>query len=135
MRIPVTALVFGLALGFGASAQPPAPTARLIELHDALHLSPDQEPAWNDYTAAIAPSSEAIARHQATDQLLPLLPTPRRIALIDAALTRDLADFRRQGAAAKVFYDRLTPDQQMTFDRQTLPAGGPDGPAESPRRP
>ncbi len=135
MRVAVMAVVFGLVLGSGAAAQPPAPTARLIELHDALRLSPDQEPAWNDYAAAIAPSPEAIARRQATEQLLPLLPTPRRIALIDATLTRDLADFRRQGAAAKGFYDRLTPDQQMIFDRQTLPAADPDGPAGAPRRP
>ena len=135
MRVAVMAVVFGLALGCGAAAQPPAPTAKLIELHDALRLSPDQEPAWNDYAAAIAPSPEAIARHQATEQFLPLLPTPRRIALIDATLTRDLADFRRQGAAAKAFYDRLTPDQQTIFDRQTLPGEDAGGSASPPRRP
>jgi hypothetical protein len=113
----------GLALALMAApamAQQ-AVSADLIRLHDALHLSADQEGAWRDYTRAIAPNPQAQARHRAADQLMPLVPAPRRIALMEAAMAGDLADFRRQGAAVTAFYDQLTPDQQRTFDRETMP--------------
>ncbi len=32
---------------------------------------------------------------------------------------------RAHGDAVVAFYDRLSPDQQRTFDRQTLPSQGP----------
>lgn len=53
--------------------------------------------------------------------MLPQLPTPRRLALMDATMTDELADFHRQSAAIQAFYARLTPDQQRTFDRDTAP--------------
>jgi hypothetical protein len=59
--------------------------------------------------------------------MLPLLPTPRRIALIEATMTQDDADFRRQGAAVNAFYAKLTPEQQRTFDRDTLPSNEESG--------
>ena len=105
----------------GAVAQ--TPTEKLTQLHDALHLTAGQEPAWRDYTAALASDGQAAARRQATQRLLPQLPTPRRVALIDATMEQDLADLRRQGDATTAFYDKLTPDQQKVFDSQTLPAG------------
>ena len=61
--------------------------------------------------------------------MLPQLTTPRRIALIDAAMERDVADFRRQGDAVTAFYGRLAPDQQAIFDRETLRTG-----ADQPER-
>jgi len=106
-----------LALASAAAAE--APNARLIALHDALHLSADQEAAWNAYAAALGPSPDALARRRATDALIPQVPTPRRIALIDAALSQDLADFRRQGAVVRTFYAGLTAEQQRTFDLET----------------
>jgi len=51
------------------------------------------------------------------------LKTPRRIALIDATMDQDVADFRRKGEAVTAFYARLTPDQQVIFDRETLSQG------------
>ena len=122
---PVRAMVLGfclsLAMASGAVAQ--TPTDKLTQLHDTLHLTSDQEPAWRSYTAALASDGQAAARRQATQRLLPQLPTPRRVALIDATMEQDLADLRRQGNAVTAFYGHLTPDQQAIFDRQTLPAG------------
>ncbi|HEY2753539.1 Spy/CpxP family protein refolding chaperone [Phenylobacterium sp.] len=100
-----------------------AVTAKLIRLHDELRLSDGQEGAWHDYTMAIAPDPQAIARHRATTELLPLVPTPRRIALIEATMAQDAIDFRRESAAVSAFYARLTPQQQQIFDRETLPSG------------
>jgi periplasmic protein CpxP/Spy len=106
----------------GAFAQTQTPTERLTRLHDSMNLRADQEPAWRDYTAAITSNSESTARREATQRLLPQLPTPRRVALIDATMEQDLADLRRQGAAVITFYNHLTADQQSIFDRQTVPA-------------
>ena len=121
-----------MAAGGAARAQPPLPggasgagqpagSAELIRLHDDLHLSASQEQDWRQYAVAIAPSRDVMARHRATSELLPLVPTPRRIALIEATMAQDAIDFRRQGEAVTAFYARLTPEQQRTFDRETLP--------------
>lgn len=118
LRFGLAALFFGAGLAGGALAQ--QPPAGLDQLHDALHLSAAQEPAWRAYTSALTSNEGAEARHHATQQLLPTLPTPRRIALIDATMEQDLVDLRRQGQAVDVFYNQLTPQQQQVFDRQTL---------------
>jgi hypothetical protein len=126
------AALFATGIATGATAQDAA--SANLALHDALGLSAAQEPAWRDYAAALAPSPEILARHRATDLLLPQLTTPRRIALIEATMTADAADWRRQGEAVNAFYAGLTPDQQRTFDRETAaPAQGPSGPQEAPR--
>ena len=132
MRTWLLGLSVTLLLVGGAAAQSSslASSAGLIQLHDDLKLTPDQEPAWRDYTAAIAPTAQARTRHQAATQLIPQLPTPRRIALIEATMNADNADFHRQGEAVDRFYDRLSPNQQMIFDRDTLgptPGGGDPG--------
>ena len=106
----------------GASAADQAVNADLIRLHDELHLTDAQDAAWRDYTMAIAPDPQMEARHRSTDQLISELPTPRRIALIEANMAQDQADFHRQGAAVIAFYNQLTPEQQRTFDYQTAPS-------------
>ena len=115
----------------GAAAAQQAISGELIKLHDDLRLTPDQDAAWRTYTLAIAPSPQMQARHRAAAELLPLEPTPRRIALLQASMAADEAEFRRQGAAVIAFYDQLTPDQQRTFDRDTLPTPTP-APAAPP---
>jgi len=89
------------------------------KLHDDLHLTADQETAWSQYAAAIGNGAQIQAQHQAAAMMLPQLQTPRRLALIEATMTEELADFRRQSQAINAFYARLTADQQRTFDRDT----------------
>lgn len=120
--IPILGLA--LALAGPAAAQSSPPPAALVRLHDALHLTPDQEPAWGAYAAAITPNATAQARHRQAEQLMPQLPTPRRIALIEATMATDQADFKLQGLAVIHFYDQLTPAQQRLFDSETLRPGG-----------
>jgi hypothetical protein len=112
-----------LCLATSAAAQPAPP--RLGQLHDALRLSAAQEDGWRAYEAAIGPSPQGDARHRAAQALLPKLTTPRRIALLNATMEQDLADLRRQGDAVIAFYQRLSPEQQATFDRQTLQTQDP----------
>jgi hypothetical protein len=127
MRWIVLGFCFAMAAA-GAASGAQAVNAELIRLHDDLRLSDSQEQAWKDYTAAIAPDPQTQARHRATQALLPLVPTPRRIALIEATMAEDTRDFQRQGAAVKTFYSKLTPDQQRTFDRDTLPSSSDQQP-------
>ena len=96
----------------------------LSALHDALHLSAAQEDAWRGYRAAIAPDPQAEARHRAASMMMGTLTTPRRVDLIDAEMEQDLTIVHRQGEAVKAFYAKLTPDQQRTFDRQTMQSSG-----------
>jgi hypothetical protein len=121
-------LSFCLAIGaFGAlggtARAAEAVSAELIRLHDDLKLSDSQETAWRDYTTAIAPDPQQAARHRATTELLPMVPTPRRIALIEATMAQDAIDFKRQSAAVTAFYAKLTLGQQKIFDQDTLPSG------------
>lgn len=132
-RIVLGFFVAGLTAGVAAAGQAPRElpvTAELLRLHDDLRLTDSQESDWKAYAMAVAPNPEAEARHRATSELLPLVPTPRRIALIEAMMNQDALDFKRQAAAVNAFYATLTPDQQKAFDRDTLPsdatAGGPD---------
>jgi hypothetical protein len=122
MRWSLLGFCLVLAAAGGAARAEQAVNAELLRLHDDLRLNDVQEGAWRDYTLAIAPSPDTVARHRATDELLPLVPTPRRIALIEATMAQDMADFQRQGAAVKAFYAKLTAEQQRVFDRDTLPS-------------
>ena len=118
MRTLFSVMVLVLALAGPAAAQDPP--QGLQQLHDDLGLRSDQESAWRTYAAAVAPDPQADARRRATDELLPQIPTPRRVALIEASLNQDVADLRRKGQAVVAFYSQLTPDQQRTFDTETL---------------
>jgi hypothetical protein len=91
------------------------------ELHAALHLTLEQETAWRAYQQALEPDPVAQSRHQAAQVMMAGLQTPRRIDLIEANMQADLEVMHRQGEATKAFYGALTPEQRMTFDRETLP--------------
>ena len=119
MRTLFSALLLAVVLAGPAAAQDAS--TGLGRLHDDLGLRPDQESAWRDYATAVTPDPQADARRRATGELLPNIPTPRRIALIEASMVQDVAELRRQGAAVLAFYSRLSPDQQRTFDVETLP--------------
>jgi hypothetical protein len=128
MRWIVLGFCSALAAATGASAQQaPRPhqavNADLIKLHDDLRLSQAQEAAWRNYAIAVAPNPDTEARHRAATDLMPMVPTPRRIALIEAIMTRDAADFHKQAAAVNAFYGMLTAQQQHVFDQETLALG------------
>jgi hypothetical protein len=131
MRRQLLSLAIGLLLSGTALAQQ-APNGQgsgpdLNRLHAALRLNPQQEGAWASYAAALTPDSQAQSRRQAAQQMLPTLPTPRRIALMQSEMAADAADLRRIGDAVVAFYGQLTPAQQQVFDRETLPQGSPAG--------
>lgn len=105
-----------------ATASPALAQARDAgELHAALHLTLEQEPAWRAYQQALEPDRVSQARHQSAQAMMAGLPTPRRIDLIEANMQADLEVMHRQGEATKAFYGALTPAQRAVFDRETLP--------------
>jgi hypothetical protein len=122
LRSVLIGLALSSALGGAALAQqgPPDPA----RLHDDLHLSADQDPAWRQYMAAMNDGGRMMSQRQGAETLMPQLQTPRRLALMQATLEQEVEAFRRQSIAINAFYGRLTPDQQRTFDRETLPPQG-----------
>ena len=98
-----------------------SPEQDFASLHNALHISAQQEAAWAAYRAA-APSPEATEqRRNAAAQMFPTLTSPRRIDLVEAEMRQELVELQRQSAALKALYGSFTPEQQRVFDERTLP--------------
>ena len=123
---PALAQPYGGSYGggsYGGDAQD-----QLRTLHAALRITAAQEDAWRAFVAASQPDPQQQARERAAQAMLPGLTAPQRVDLSLAALQADLATMRQRGAALKAFYATLTPAQQSTFDRETLPRDeGQDG--------
>ncbi len=119
----------GVAIGLCAALMAAAPPALsqtvglppISALHQALHLSPQQEEAWKAYRAEASAPSRAQDRRRAASLMFPNLSAPQRMDLIEAEMKQELADLQRQTLALKAFYATLSPDQKATFDAQTLP--------------
>jgi hypothetical protein len=109
-------------LALGATALAQDASSSMTRLQQDLHLTPAQAPAWQAYEMALQGGAQMQARRQSAQRLLPQLQTPRRLALLEASMTQDLAEFRRQSQATVAFYDQLTPAQQRTFDHDTTPS-------------
>lgn len=103
--------------GYGSSG---GQQGELARLHAALHITAAQEDAWRAFVAANGPDPQAQARERSAQAMLPTLTSPQRVDLSIAAMQADLETMRQRGAALKAFYATLTPDQQKTFDRETL---------------
>jgi hypothetical protein len=118
MRSAFLVLAVWLSMAAPAAAQS---SDQLDRLKDELHLETRQAAAWSDYRAAISPSAQDQSRQTSARRMLPSLPTPRRLALMEAVMQDSQAAFRQREAATLAFYNQLTPEQQKTFDRLTAP--------------
>ncbi len=103
-----------------AHAQTPPPNPQLQQLHDALNLRPDQDAAWQDYVRSTAVDPQEMAQRREGAQRMAGLTAPARVDLSVQMMKLDLASLQRRGAALKLFYASLTPEQQATFDRETM---------------
>ncbi len=90
-------------------------------LHQALHLTPSQEGAWQLYRSASDIPEQAQSRRRAASNLFRTLDSPHRMDLVEAELRQELADIDRQSQALKAFYSVLSPEQKRIFDARTLP--------------
>jgi hypothetical protein len=124
-RISVASLLVALALGAFAPSARAQQGSNFDGLHDALHLSAAQEPAWEAFKAASQPNADQDARARAAQAMLPQLTSPQRVDLSLAAMQADLDTLRARGQALKAFYAVLSAGQRQIFDRQTLPNNQP----------
>jgi len=128
MNIPklVMASAFTLFMMGPVAAQPAGmaqggdPSQWSNRLHSALRLRPDQEGAWRTFEQASMPSDQEDARRQDTFQRMGQMRAPQRMDLSIQMMRSDLQDMERRADALKTFYATLSPDQQATFDRETM---------------
>ena len=102
--------------------------ARMAQHADAfkaqLKLTPEQEPAWTAFMAAMQPA-ERTARLDRAD--MEKRTTPERIDRMRALRAQYAAEADRRGEATKTFYAALTPEQQKTFDARAQQMHRKDG--------
>lgn len=97
-------------------------TQRMGALKEKLNLSPAQEAAWNNYTAAMQPPARG-ARPAMDRAAFEKLSTPERIDRMQTLQQERQSSMRQRGEAVKSFYAQLTPEQKKTFDAETLQHG------------
>ncbi|MGV7208051.1 Spy/CpxP family protein refolding chaperone [Oxalobacteraceae bacterium A2-2] len=99
---------------------------REAKLHDALKITPAQEPAWAAYVTAIKP----VAPTGTPPAPGTKLSAPERLAkAIDFSKQRT-ARLESVQPALTAFYGQLTAEQKAIFDKR---GGGFGGPARGPR--
>lgn len=103
----------------------PAKMQQRMERHQArlkreLQLTPAQEGAWADYTAAM----KLPANFQRVDRAeLAALTTPERIDRMRALRAARSAEMDKRADATKSFYAALTAQQKQVFDAQAWRGG------------
>ena len=131
-NIAAAALAAALVFVGAAGAQPSGGGGpQQPDLPSLLHLRPDQMGAFHAYQASTRPHPDEIDRmRMASPQALSTLPTPQRLDRIGAFLNVQEQMFHRSADATRAFYGQLSPAQQQSFDRLTIPQqngrrGGP----------
>ena len=111
---------------------------RMAAFKAQLQLTPAQESAWTDFTAAMQPGQ----RHARLDprEGMENLTAPERIDRMRALRIQRAAEADRRGEAVKAFYAALSAPQQKTFDarmvqmQKRMHRGGQGGPGAKGQR-
>jgi len=114
------ALIFLALLAASPVTAQPGQPAWLARLHDALRLRPDQDQAWARFQQASAMDPQDDSRQRDAYERMARLRAPQRMELSIEMMRSDLEGMERRSNALKDFYGALSPDQQATFDRETL---------------
>ncbi|SFM29498.1 Spy/CpxP family protein refolding chaperone [Variovorax sp. OV329] len=94
---------------------------RMSALKGKLNLDASQESAWNSFTAAQQPPAPPAQRPSRDD--IAKLSTPQRLDLMQQHQAERSAAFAKRADATRTFYAALKPEQQKTFDAETLRMG------------
>ena len=97
---------------------------RFAALKDKLKLSTGQEGAWSTYAAAVQPPRDAKPPQRPDRAEFGKLTTPERLDRMQARQAERAAMFAKRADATKAFYAQLSPEQQKTFDAESLRFGG-----------
>lgn len=96
---------------------------RAAALKEALKLTPEQEPAWQDFMNAMQHKPQHARLDMNPDEFAKL-STPERLDRMRALRTQHIAEMDQRAEAIKAFYAKLSPQQQKTFDAQFMPRQG-----------
>jgi len=97
----------------------------LADLKEKLKLTPAQEAAWNTFAAAQQPPARPAGQARMDRDEFAKLTTPQRLDLMQSRQAERSAMFAKRADATRTFYAGLTPDQQKTFDAETMRHFGP----------
>lgn len=115
--VPVVCVCF-----FFVPAHAQTPESRILDrLHGDLNLTAAQENSWQAFKQAYVINPQEMAQRRIAVAAMPTLTAPQRMDRSVSLMKDDLASLMRRSAALKVFYSTLSPQQQGTFDRETLP--------------
>jgi len=132
------------ARGGGMAIAPAHVDARITQMHDRLHITPDEEPAWTAFAQTMRGNAEATARayseRASQIQSMTAVENLRSFAAIEQARA---AGLQKLLTAFETLYASLSPEQKQTADaifrRQAEhPRRGPrtrDGGPGTPQRP
>ena len=95
---------------------------RLAALKEKLKLTAAQESAWASFSSASQPPAGAHPQRMDRAEFAKLT-TPERLERMQARQAERSARFAKRAEATKTFYAALTPEQQKTFDAETVHAG------------
>ena len=101
---------------------------RLAALKEKLKLTPAQEGAWNSFTAAQQPPARPGGGREAERAEFAQLTTPQRLDRMQARQAERSAMFAKRADATRSFYAALSPEQQKTFDAESMQRFGQRGP-------
>lgn len=107
---------------------------RAAQLKEALKLTPEQEPAWQEFMAAMQRKPEH-ARLDMNPEEFAKLSTPERLDRMRALREQHAAQADQRDQAIKAFYAKLNPQQQKTFDVHFMPHHGKEGRGPHDKRP
>ncbi|MDM0021563.1 Spy/CpxP family protein refolding chaperone [Variovorax saccharolyticus] len=103
-------------------------TQRLAALKEKLKLTPAQESAWSSFTTAQQPPARPdAAQREARRAEFAKLTTPQRLDRMQARQAERSAMFAKRADATRSFYAALTPEQQKTFDAESMARFGQRG--------
>jgi len=96
---------------------------RLAALKQKLQLTPAQEGAWNSFSTAQQPQPRPADQARANRAEFAKLTTPQRLERMQARQAERSARFAKRIDATRSFYAALTPEQQKTFDAESMRLG------------
>ena len=96
---------------------------RLAELKQKLRLESSQEGAWNSFAAAQQRPARPAGQARAEREAFAKMTTPQRLDRMQARHAERGARFTELMTATRNLYAALSPEQQKTFDAETLRFG------------
>ncbi|WP_077002447.1 Spy/CpxP family protein refolding chaperone [Variovorax sp. KK3] len=96
---------------------------RLADLKQKLRLESSQEGAWNNFATAQQRPARPAGQARAEREDFAKLSTPQRLERMQARHAERTARFTQLMDSTRNLYATLTPEQQKTFDAETLRFG------------